>query len=69
MKIFSLLLLILVFISSIIDGQDKKVYQDGYLVKIGDMAPDFTVREAGDESYILSDLKGKDSLTEKNLKR
>ncbi|MDO9579360.1 MAG: hypothetical protein Q7J06_02170 [Bacteroidales bacterium] len=69
MKFFSLLLLILVFISSIIDGQDKKVYQDGYLVKTGDMAPDFIIREAGGESYILSDLKGKDSLTEKNLKR
>jgi len=40
-------------------SQDKKVYDDGYLVKVGEMAPDFTINEAGGKSYKLSDLRGK----------
>jgi peroxiredoxin len=36
-----------------------KVYADGYLVKVGDKAPDFIINEAGGSSYRLSDLKGK----------
>ncbi len=40
-------------------GQDRKVYENDYLVKKGDMAPDFTVNEAGGKSYRLSDLKGR----------
>jgi len=40
-------------------SQGKKVYNEGYVVKIGDEAPDFTIREAGGKSYKLSDLKGK----------
>jgi len=40
-------------------GQEKKVYDSGYLVKVGDMAPDFTIRETGGKSYRLSDLRGK----------
>lgn len=40
-------------------SQDKKAYEEGYIVKVGDMAPDFTVNEAGGKSYRLSDLRGK----------
>lgn len=40
-------------------SQDKKVYDNGYIVKVGDMAPDFIIKEAGGKSYKLSDLKGK----------
>lgn len=40
-------------------GQGKTVYQNGYLVKPGDMAPDFTIKEAGGKTYKLSDLRGK----------
>ncbi len=40
-------------------GQEKKVYENGYLVKVGDIAPDFTIREAGGKTYKLSDLRGK----------
>ena len=37
----------------------QKVYENNYLVKVGDRAPDFTINEAGGKSYKLSDLKGK----------
>jgi len=40
-------------------AQDKKVYENGYIVKPGDNAPDFIVREAGGKTYRLSDLHGK----------
>ena len=40
-------------------SQDQKVYENGYIVKKGDNAPDFTVREAGGKTYRLSDLHGK----------
>jgi peroxiredoxin len=39
-------------------SQDKKVYEEGYLVKVGDIMPDFVINEAGGKSYKLSDLKG-----------
>lgn len=42
-----------------LSAQEKKIYENGYLVKIGDMAPDFKVQEAGGRSYMLSDLRGK----------
>ncbi|MDP4223986.1 MAG: TlpA disulfide reductase family protein [Bacteroidota bacterium] len=40
-------------------GQQKTVYKDDYLVKVGDNAPDFKINEAGGKSYRLSDLKGR----------
>jgi peroxiredoxin len=53
--IFSLLFICL----SPLRSQEKKVYQNDYLVKTGDMAPEFTINEAGGKSYRLSDLRGK----------
>jgi peroxiredoxin len=53
--ISSVVLLFLVLSSC---SQGKKVYHDGYLIRVGDIAPDFTVNEAGGNSYRLSDLKG-----------
>jgi peroxiredoxin len=47
------------FVISNVSGQEKPVYENGYLVKVGDKAPDFTINEAGGKSYKLSDLKGK----------
>jgi peroxiredoxin len=40
-------------------AQNKTVYANDYLVKVGDTAPDFAIREAGGKSYRLSDLRGK----------
>ncbi len=40
-------------------SQSRTVYQNGYLVKVGDKSPDFTINETGGKSYKLSDLKGK----------
>jgi peroxiredoxin len=40
-------------------AQEQKVYKDGYLVKVGDTAPDFKIVEASGKEYQLSDLKGK----------
>jgi peroxiredoxin len=57
-KIISLFLLSL-FIFSSAAAQEPTVYEEGYLVKIGDMAPDFLIREAGGKSYKLSSLRGK----------
>jgi peroxiredoxin len=59
MKRVWLSLFIVILFNRISDGQEKKVYDDGYLVKIGDKAPDFTINEAGGKTYRLSDLKGK----------
>jgi len=49
----------LIVIGQVSAGQEKKVYDNGYLVKVGDQAPDFTIRETVGKSYRLSDLKGK----------
>jgi peroxiredoxin len=57
-KVFGVLALILVFNIALI-AQEKKFYKDDYLVRIGDVAPDFTINEAGGKSYRLRDLKGK----------
>jgi peroxiredoxin len=40
-------------------SQQKTVYADNYIVKVGDQAPDFTIKEASGSSYRLSSLKGK----------
>jgi peroxiredoxin len=59
MKKHSIVIMMMILISSMSCGQEQKVYDEGYLVKVGDMAPDFTIKEAGGRSYRLSDLKGK----------
>jgi peroxiredoxin len=57
-KKYIVLLINLMFISiSVVTGQ--KADDRGYIVKIGDSAPDFTIKEAGGKSYKLSSLKGK----------
>jgi len=58
-KMKSIMFLMLLASISAAYGQEVKVYENQYIVKIGDMAPDFTVNEAGGKSYKLSDLRGK----------
>ncbi len=53
--IFSLILAFHITLTA----QEKKVYKDDYLVRIGDVAPDFEINEANGKSYRLADLKGK----------
>jgi peroxiredoxin len=60
MKKYFYLLPIMLLLSSVgCFSQQKTVYADNYIVKVGDQAPDFNIKEAGGKSYKLSDLKGK----------
>jgi len=55
-------ILIFVFAGILIQAtsaQENLVYDEGYLFKVGDMAPDFVIQEAGGKSYKLSSLRGK----------
>ena len=52
-------LLIALLFSSASFSQEKKPDDEGYLVKVGDMSPDFVISEAGGKTYLLSDLRGK----------
>jgi len=58
MKKSLLLILSIIQINSFLNAQGKTTYKDGYIVKTGDMAPDFVINEAGGGSYKLSSLKG-----------
>lgn len=59
MKILSYILPVLMILTVASCGQEKKADDRGYIVKTGDMAPDFTIKEAGGKTYKLSDLRGK----------
>jgi peroxiredoxin len=59
MKRTTLLSLALFLLLFTVSAQDQKVYSNGYVVKVGDTAPDFSISEAGGKTYKLSDLKGK----------
>ena len=49
----------LVFFAGGASSYAQKADERGYIVKVGDMAPDFTIKEAGGKTYRLSDLRGK----------
>jgi len=59
MKRIVISLLPIILISFISFSQEKSVYTDDYIIKVGDKAPDFTINEAGGKTYKLSDFKGK----------
>jgi peroxiredoxin len=59
MKRIIIILLVSLITSHHLFSQDNKASDEGYIVKTGQMAPDFTINEAGGRSYKLSDLRGK----------
>ena len=59
MKIRTLLLFAVTLITMSVSAQVKTVYENQYMVRVGDTAPDFTIAEAGGKTYRLSDLRGK----------
>jgi len=59
MKHYLSVLILAAIIINNASGQEKKADGQGYIVKVGDTAPDFIINEAGGKSYKLSDLKGK----------
>lgn len=59
MKKLLLLLFLNSFLLCSVGAQERKVFTHDYYVKVGDMAPDFSIREAGGKTYRLSDLRGK----------
>jgi peroxiredoxin len=59
MKKINLLFIGFLFVGMTSYCQTKEAYDNGYIVKVGDKAPDFIINEAGGKSCRLSDLKGK----------
>jgi peroxiredoxin len=53
------LIILASFVMALCPAQQRTVYANDYYVKVGDSAPDFSIREAGGKTYKLSDLKGK----------
>ena len=56
-NILSIILLVTLCNSCLI-AQERTVYKDDYIVKIGDMAPDFIINDADGDTYRLSSLHG-----------
>jgi peroxiredoxin len=52
--IFNLLIFNAIYAQAAIKADDR-----GYIVRVGEQAPDFTIREAGGKTYKLSDLRGR----------
>jgi peroxiredoxin len=48
-----------IFLAGSACSNAQKADERGYIVKVGDLAPDFTISEAGGKIYRLSDLRGK----------
>lgn len=59
MKRNILIIAALISLMVTVSAQNQTVYQNQYLVKVGDTAPDFTIVETDGKSYKLSDLRGK----------
>lgn len=56
----SVTIILITFILSLVSCSNAQKTDDrGYLVKTGDAAPDFVIKEASGKTYRLSDLKGK----------
>ncbi len=53
------LIAVIICFSGFLMSNAQNADDRGYIVKTGDMAPDFKIVEAGGKSYRLSDLRGK----------
>jgi peroxiredoxin len=59
MKTKIIQILIIIFCVTLSCNSEKKDLGEGYIVRTGDIAPDFQINEPGGKSYKLSDLRGK----------
>ncbi len=59
MKTIFLAIASMMLINITLSAQVAKADDRGYIVKTGDMCPDFVVKEAGGRTYKLSELRGK----------
>jgi peroxiredoxin len=59
MKQILVVFLTFILSNTVSNSQDKIVYDEGYLVRVGDIAPDFSIKETGGKTYKLSSLRGK----------
>jgi hypothetical protein len=57
-KWFQLLILISI-LSTLVCAQTKVVYENGYIVKVGQKAPGFIIKEAGVTGNVIIDRSGK----------
>lgn len=59
MKILKVILLSILIITPLfLNAQNRSVYEHGYFVRVGDMAPDFEIVQDDGKKYMLSDLRG-----------
>jgi peroxiredoxin len=59
MKKYLLGILMFSLVYASVSGQSKEVFENGYIVRVGQKAPDFMINEAGGKSYKLSELNGR----------
>jgi peroxiredoxin len=55
---FRIIICVLIFVFNGLSLSAQQIYEHQYLVKTGDMAPDFKINEINGKSYMLSDLRG-----------
>ena len=58
-KLFIIGVIIPIMCLALISCDNASTYEHGYLVKVGDEAPDFLIKEVSGKEYMLSDLRGK----------
>ena len=58
-KLIIVIVMIPIMCLALISCDNARIYKHGYLVKVGDEAPDFLINEVNGEEYMLSDLRGK----------
>lgn len=57
-KFIKVIVMIPIMCIALISCDNARIYKHGYLVKVGDEAPDFLIKEVSGKEYMLSDLRG-----------